>query len=464
MSTGDGEGPGTDRSSDSGDEERRPTPPPARRTPPPRTRSDRPERPARDVEHRSTISRERAGGSVFGRIFGRQGLDDALEERFKPYDYLSTRPMLRWVFLALLLFIAAAAYAIWADYQFRSQVSEWSNEGLTAIPIDNEEISAATRVYAFIVEPDDTPESICAAEEDAVNATPTPNPEDPDSTPRPPIGTSTLHQACNAMERVFEHAVVAGIDCTNAEQFGTVVRGDPVEYPGCTQLFDLSKRYSSLETATIISTVLIIFALIVNAFTFSSFAHRASRNLRTLRSEGQKHSPDGLVIRFFIPGLNVYKPPSVACPYWKSMIMFVELFKGSDPRLPEAEHEAWKKKGAVSPVAVLWGIAWGAAVIFNPVTASALFFTRRDDLADIGSTFAGHIAADILLVVLGVLAILMSNTLAHWQDARAAKYGTVTVTPPRPRDPLEKALQEGVRRQDTNTEDNRERRSRRRKK
>lgn len=447
MSTGDGDRPEQDPPNG---EERRPTPPPRNRTPPPRTRTRR--RDEGNVEHRPA-GRERTKGSIFGRVFGRQGLDDALQERFKPYEYEPTRPMLRWLFLALLAFVGVSAYALFADFQFRSQVNEWQGEGLTEIPIDNEEVASASFVMAALP-PDTTVEELCATEEEAVNATPTPDPEEPDATPGPAIGTSVLHQSCNALERVLEHADVAGIDCTTPEQFGTVVRDDLAEHPGCTRLVELSSRFDSLETDTTISTVLVILAFIVTAFPFSSFAHRSSRNIRTLKSEGQRHSPDGVVIRFFIPVINIYKP----------LFMFVELFKASDPRTPEGDSEAWKKRGVPSPIVVLWGLAWTAVVIYNPITTSQLFFRDRFDLADVGTTTTALVASDILLVVLGILTILMANTLSKWQDLRAARHGTVTVTPPRPRDPLEKALEEGVRRRDEEAAGTRSKRARRRKK
>ncbi len=452
MSTGDGgEGERPEQDSPADAKGRRSTPRPGNRTPPPRTRSGGTGRKG-NVEHRPA-GQERKRGSIFGRVLGRQGLDEALQERFKPYEYESTRPMLRWLFLALLLFIAASAYALYADFQFRSQVNDWRDDGLTEIPIDNEDVASASFVIAALA-PGDTAEQMCATEEEAVNATPTPDPEKPDATPGPPIGTSVLHQACGALDRVLGHAEAVGIDCATSEQFASVIRDEEGQHPGCDRLVSLSRRYDSLETSSVISTVLIILATIITAFPFSSFAHRSSRNLRTLNSEGQKHSPDGVVIRFFVPIVNIYKP----------LFMFVEMFKASDPRVPEGDTELWKKKGLVSPIAVIWGLTWGAVLIFNPITAARVFFGGRDDLSDIGRAMTGLIAADILIIVLGVVAILMANTLSKWQDTRSAKHGTVTVVPPRPRDPLEKALEEGVRRQNKENAGRQSGRSKRRKK
>ena len=252
---------------------------------------------------------------------------------------------------------------------------------------------------------------------------------------------------------MFTYAESVRLDCLNADDFGTVVRNDPVPHEDCATLITQSGEYDRLDSNTQVATVLVVAAAILTAFLFSSFAHRASRNLRTMKSEGQKHSPDGTVIRFFVPVVNVYKP----------LIMFVELFKASDPRVGDEDPELWKKKGGVSPIAVLWGLAWGGFMVFNPLTASRFFFNTRETLADVNSSLVGLISADILLVILGVLAILMSNTLSKWQDFRAAKYGTVTVIPPRPRDPLEQALEEGVRREgESTTTEQRSKKSKRR--
>ncbi len=408
------------------DSGRRSTPPPGRRTPPPRTRfSSR-----NKVQHR-TARRERSGGSVFGRVFGRQGLDDAIEQRFEPYEYQSTRPILRWLFLGLLFFIAVGVAAVVIDVGFRNTLNEWRGDGLTEIPVSPEDVAQATLVADLELQ--DPDELLCN--------------EDELSSP------SVVGQGCRSIERVTEYAASEGLQCTTLEQLASVVSVTEVPAADCDRLVDITTRFDELNTRSNIINIFAVLFLIIVAFPFSSFAHRSSRNLRTLKSDGQRHSPDGTVIRFFIPILNIYKP----------LFMFVELFKASDPRVPEGDTEQWQKKGRVSPVAVLWALAWGAVLIFNPITVARIFFRNRAELDDVSSATSGLIAADILIIVLGVLAILMANTLSRWQDLRASTVGTVTVTPPRPRDPLEKALEEGVRREDKDTSANRGRRSRRRK-
>jgi hypothetical protein len=369
-------------------------------------------------------------------LFGRQGLDKALQDRFKPYNYESTRPALRWLFPGLLVFIAAGAFALYADIQFRGQVSEWRSDGFNEIPINNEDVLRAAAVFDFLIDPEDTPQSICAAEGRAVNATPTLDPADPDATPGLPVGSSILLQSCNAMDRLFTFADAAGLDCLTTDELATVVLREGVPDAGCEQLIDMSVKYDSLVTTSNVSTVLVILALVITAFPFSTFIHRASRNLRPMKSEGQRRSPDGAVLRFFVPIINLYEP----------MRIVVELFRASDPRVPDDNPTAWKKRGRVHPYAITWGLLWPIMLLFNAFTIAR--FSERNDLADIHSVTTRLLAADAILIALGIAAAVMANALSRWQDARVERYGAVTVTPARPRDPLEKALEEGTLRED----------------
>lgn len=340
--------------------------------------------------------------------------------------------MLRWVFISLIAFIAVGAVAMYTDFTFRGELNEWRSAGFTEIPLDTSDVAGATLVADLEVQNPD--EVVCNEEELATS--------------------SVVAQGCRSIDTVFAYALREGIDCLSLEDLASLASTTQTSAPGCDRIADLSRDFEGLNDRSNILTFVIVLLLIATAFPFSSFIHRTSRNLRALKSEGQKHSPDGTVIRFFVPVLNVYKP----------LLMVIELFKASDQRVPDRDGKEWQKKGGVAPIAVIWGLTWGAAVIFNPVTVARVFFRDRSDLGDVATTTTGLIAADILIVVLGILAILMTNTLSHWQDARAAKYGTVTVTPPRPRDPMEKALEEGIRRTDHRTGRVREHGSKRRRK
>lgn len=408
-------------------EQRRRTPPPVSRTPPPRTSSG--DRGA--VEHRSPTQGKRRG-STFGRMLGRQGLNDALEERLNPYEYESTKPLLRWLILGLFVFALASAAAAFTDSEFRSQVEEWKSEGLTLTPLAPDDVAQASLVAN--IEFQSSEDLLCNEDELASG--------------------SVVAHGCRSIDRVIEYAASERLDCTSLEALASAVDTTRTPAPGCERVAELSTRFDDLNNRGNIINIVLVLILIVVAFPFSSLVHRSSRNLRTLKSEGQKHSPDGTIFRFFIPIVNVYKP----------LFMIIELFKASDPSVPDGDGKAWKKKGSFSPIAVLWAVAWGSVVIFNPVTVSRIFFNDPEGLADLTTVTTGLIVADILLVVLSLLAMPMAITLSRRQEARAAKYGTVTVTPTQPRDSLERALDEDAQRRGGSTSRGDERNSKRRQK
>jgi hypothetical protein len=350
-----------------------------------------------------------------GRFFGREGLDRALEDRFKPYTYESTRPTLRWLFIGLIAFIGVGVYALVTDMQFRNTLREWQADGVTAIPPSSED--AARALFAAEVQDNNPDEVVCTDEERASG--------------------SVLGQSCGSMDRIFEFAAALGLDCSMPQQLALVLDNTGAS-SACDRVVDVTREYSSLSDRSNIATYILILVVVFTAFPFSTFTHRSSRNLRTMKSEGQKYSPDGAVTRFFIPVLNLIRP----------MQVFVELFKGSDPRVPEGDPQAWKKKGNVPPIAIIWGLLWPAMLIFNPILVQRAWFNERASLSDVEQTMSALMFSDAIVIALGVAAILMARSLSAWQEARSAKYGTVAVTPPRPRDPLEKALEEGTRRRD----------------
>jgi hypothetical protein len=85
---------------------------------------------------------------------------------------------------------------------------------------------------------------------------------------------------------------------------------------------------------------------------------------------------------------------------------------------------------------------------FNPRTIGWFWYSVRETIDDVIVAHQRLIIADILLAVLGVAAILVVNELHKRQEARHAKVGMITVTPPLPVDPLEEALKEGIRRKE----------------
>ena len=68
-------------------------------------------------------------------------------------------------------------------------------------------------------------------------------------------------------------------------------------------------------------------------------------------------------------------------------------------------------------------------------------YVNAETLAELVSANDLLILSDVLLIVLGAVAVLMLRQLHFWQEMRYAKIGPVTVTPPLPPDPLAEALE-----------------------
>ena len=173
-------------------------------------------------------------------------------------------------------------------------------------------------------------------------------------------------------------------------------------------------------------------------FAFGSFTHRASRNLLTLKSNDQGFSPEKGVFWFFIPVFNLVKP-------WQ---VYRELFRGSDPAVTTDDELAWKKKGRVPAIVNVWTGIFVVVSFYNLLTIRRVWNSVRETVDDVVVAHQRLIIADILLAALGIAAIIVVIELHRRQEARHALVGNITVTPPRPVDPLEEALKEGIRRKE----------------
>ena len=243
----------------------------------------------------------------------------------------------------------------------------------------------------------------------------------------PPTQQSTLRD----VNKILEFAAREGVDCTSQPQIIAMS-------PECTRLMDVQDKYTSVKDTGAMLFALLIAILLANMFAFGAFTHRSSRNLLTLKSDKQGFSPEKSVMWFFVPVLNLVKP-------WQ---VFRELFRGSDPDVTTSSQTEWKTKGKVPVIVHVWAAIFVAVFVFNPRTIGMFWYSVRETLDDVVIAHQRLIVADLLLVVLGVAAILVALELHKRQELRHAKVGDITVTPPFPVDPLERALKEGIRRKD----------------
>ena len=225
---------------------------------------------------------------------------------------------------------------------------------------------------------------------------------------------------------IVEYSELEGFNCTSEED--VIAFTEP-----CQRVIDIQQDFGRLRDRGNLMFAGIIVLLVIIAFPFSTVIHRASRNLPTLKSSGQKHSPDSPVIWFFIPVANIIKPARA----------IFEIFRASDPMSSVNETEDWKRTGTIPPIAYVWALAWGAAFMFNPVFVQRIFFRPGHTIEGAISTLQTTVWSDALLAIVGLFAILMTGALHLRQEARHGKAGHFVYTPPPPElDLLEQAREE----------------------
>ena len=245
------------------------------------------------------------------------------------------------------------------------------------------------------------------------------------------MGMTTIPPGDIFPATVVEYSKLEGIQCDSVEEVVTFT--EP-----CQRVVDIQREFNSRKDRGNLMFAGLIALLVIIAFPFSTVIHRASRNLPTLKSSGQRNSPDSAVIWFFVPIANVIKPARA----------IMEIFKASDPTASVDETEGWKRTGNIPPITYIWALAWGAAFMFNPVFvqriyARLLFKFQSDTIDGAISTLETAVWSDIFLAVAGLFAILMVVALHLRQEARHAKVGEFVYTPPPPElDLLQQAREE----------------------
>ncbi len=216
-------------------------------------------------------------------------------------------------------------------------------------------------------------------------------------------------------ETITSYSEAEGLNCDTTEELVELTAA-------CQRVIDIQRDFGSRRDRGNLMFAGIVVLLIVISFPFSTFVHRASRNVPTLKSFGQRFSADSAVIWFFVPLANVVRPAQAV----------MEIFRGSDPSASTHEEEDWKRSGGVPLIAYLWALAFGAAVLFNPVTVQRIYFRPGDTIAGAISTLETSFWSDIVLAIAGLSAILMAMALHRRQEARRAKVGDFVYTPPPP--------------------------------
>ncbi len=400
---------------------------------------------------------------VLSRLTGRRRLDEIREARYEPYTYESNEQNIKWTAFVMGLWCLVIVWLAFTDYGNSRRYQEWVDDGITDIPpsADLAQQIESSRTYAQRIGGE---EFKCAYLGLATSTDECPNGQmDPilvtnfvdesgaicanNDEYTPEIGeeiagdeavTTGLEtekpepvNICTAVwtsYSLLQFAKQSGLDCPDVDAIVVSISTESSEFPGCDAAFSYAEDFQDSQDRSRLIWLLAIFLIVVVAFPYLSLVHRASRNLLTLKSEGQKHLPEWSVLHHFIPLLNLFRPGQVLS----------ELYKASDPDVTTDDPTDWKTAGKVRAIVYLWWLLWVAVWIFNPITVPR--FVDAQTLFDLIDANDLLILADVLLIVLGCVAFLMLRQLHLLQENRFAKVGVITVTPPPPIDPLAEAL------------------------
>lgn len=415
---------------------------------------------------RRSVRRDQEGSKpgIFSRITGRHRLDEIREARYEPYTYESNEQNLKWTAIAMGVWCLVLLWLVFTDYSNSRKYQEWVDQGITEIPpsADLTQQIEPANLYAQRVggdefkcaylagrsSTDECPSGelspivvsqfieesgvICANSEDYTPRTEEEVPDDEAVTTGLLTDEPEPIEVCNAVWSSYgllEFAKRTSLDCPDVDAIVKSISSDAIEYPGCDQALRYAEDFHASQDRSRLIWLFVVFMIIIVAFPYLSFIHRASRNLLTLKSEEQKHTPEWAVLHHFIPVCNFFRPGQV----------LRELYKGSDPDVATNGGNEWKQRGQMRAIVGLWWILWVAAWIFNPITLPR--YVNAQTLPELIDGNDLLILSDVLLIFLGVAAVLMLRQLHVWQEMRFSKIGSITVTPPPPVDPLQEALE-----------------------
>ncbi len=383
---------------------------------------------------------EASGPGIWGRLTGRHRLEQIREERYRPYTYESNGQNLRWASWTMAAWALALVWLAVVDYSNSNRYQEWVDRGIESLPPDHNYWSQIENSRLFVQRVGGD-EMACAYLEGLDSTNECPDGELPSEEINSFVESNGITcvnfnedgSECTGVwtsRGIVEFSNTEGFDCPDGDASFDFFHRDDTIHPECGTVFDISSEFHQSQDRSRLIWLLVMLILLVVAFPYLSGIHRASRNLLPLKSEGQRDRPEWAVLHHFLPILNLFRPGRVVR----------ELFKGSDPRVTTEDVSAWKKQGRFHAIGILWWLLWVASLLFNPILIPR--YVGIENLEDAVTVNRFFVLSDILLIILGIVALLMLRKLHAWQELRFEKVGPITVTPPLPPDPLQEALRE----------------------
>ena len=392
----------------------------------------------RDAEYSGGATDGAKRPGIFSRLTGRHRIDEIRAERLRPYQYESNEQSLRWTAVAMGIWCCIMAFLAFTDWRNGQQYADWVNTGITTIPPSNS-LEAQVEPVRLAAWRDGGDAMQCAYLAGRATSSVCPEGELPieqvdsfisergDYTCFQWDGETGFCTAVWTSRAVVEFARIEGFDCPDGKAvFDAIVEEQASS--GCDRVFAMGEEFQGSQSRSQLIWLFVVVIGLIVAFPYLSTIHRASRNLLTLNSRGQKHRPEWAVLHHFIPLFNFVMPG----------LVIRELFRGSDPRVGQDDDEEWKRSGRNHPIAFLWHMLWFFALWMNPIVLPRLF--SATNLPDLVRTNNLLLTGDLVLLALGVVGVLMLSQLHRWQHERHGIVGLITVTPPQPIDPLQEAM------------------------
>lgn len=217
-----------------------------------------------------------------------------------------------------------------------------------------------------------------------------------------PVGQANLQQ-------LFEFAAVNNVSCGSTAEI-------TAETSGCSQVIGFAGDINNADATSSIIFVLQLFTFVTLVYLVASFVYRANRNLRPLKTGGQRFTPGWAVGWILIPIAN----------FWQPMQVFAELWRGSDPAAP-LDYQVSQHHGRRSPLISFWWLTVVASALLSPP-----ILTRALANADIQARIdAANVLvwSDLMMVLPAIIGLIVLRGLHNRQEARFAIVGPNLVKP-----------------------------------
>jgi heme/copper-type cytochrome/quinol oxidase subunit 2 len=164
----------------------------------------------------------------------------------------------------------------------------------------------------------------------------------------------------------------------------------------------------SVQTAVAVAQLA---AVVLAAVFFLTWFHRAYANLRPLGADGLPHGPGWAVGYWFVPVLNLVRPATVAARIWNA----------SDPRPPDDA----PRRGSSPGLVVGWWLTFVLSGLLTRVGNQ--MWASAHTSVDLRDAAAALVAADVVGIVAGCLAVLFVERTTDRQARRASTSDAVPV-------------------------------------